>query len=223
MVSVVERLTTIGERMSTIGLRLSNAPLKHLPPDETVYVNQRQHPAVLVLKSTRTGAGFGMMVSGPTVGLMLIFGLSLLADTLRRPVRLKRRTIAILVLLATIALFAISETTPGARAAAATVLLLWIAGDLADWFYDRLVVTDKRLYRIHGVFVVHRPSVALPSITVIDLEMGPAARWFGTLQFDTPAQRDTVLERFTFVRDAGAVHIMVLDLRSNPRPTASPL
>ena len=61
--TVVERLTTIGER-------LSDAPLKHLPPDEIVYVNQHQHPAVLILKSTRTGAGVGMMVSGPTVGLL---------------------------------------------------------------------------------------------------------------------------------------------------------
>ncbi len=214
--TVVERLTTIGER-------LSDAPLKHLPPDESVYVNQRQHPAVLVLKSTRTGAGVGMMVSGPTVGLLLIFAGSLLADTLRRPVRLRRRTIVILVVLLTLALFAVSETTPAARTLGAMALLFWIFIDLTDWFYDRLVVTDKRLYRIHGVFTVHRPSVALQSITVIDLEMGPAARWFGTLQFDTPAQRDSVLERFTFVRDAGAVHILILNLRSNPGSSVVPL
>ena len=80
------------------------------------------------------------------------------------------------------------------------------------------MVTNRRLYRVHGLVTTHRPSVALHTITVIDLELGPAGRWFGTLIFDTPAQRDGPLHRFTFVRDASQVHKTILRLRAEAAP-----
>ncbi len=100
------------------------------------------------------------------------------------------------------------------RTLTALAILIWLAADVGTWLYDRLVVTDKRLYRVHGLVTTHRPSVALQTITVIDLELGPAGRWFGTLIFDTPAQRDGPLHRFTFVREASEVHKTILRLRA---------
>jgi hypothetical protein len=203
------------DRLQSWARHTGDLPLRHLPPDEHIVINERQHPAVLIPKAIRTGAGFGMMVSRPTIGLVIIFAAAILADTLHSPARLKRRTILLLVALLTTALFFVGMYAPSAlRGVAGLALLIWVLADVSTWFYDRLVVTNQRLYRVHGLVTTHRPSVSLLSITVIDLEMGPASRWFGTLHFDTPAQRDGPLERFTYVRDAGQVHVTILQLRA---------
>jgi hypothetical protein len=204
------------DRLQAWARHAGDLPLRHLPPGEHIAVNERQHPAVLIPKALRTGSGLGMMISGASVGLAVIFAAAVLADTIREPARFRRRTIFILVVLLTLTLFIIGGYASGAvRMIAALVLIGWLTGDVLTWFYDRLVVTNRRLYRIHGLLTTHRPSVALQSITVVDLEMGPAARWFGTLRFDTPAQRDGPLHRFTYVRDAGDVHITILQLRAD--------
>ena len=101
------------------------------------------------------------------------------------------------------------------RTLVAIAVLIWIMADVLTWFFDRLIVTKRRLFRIHGLLTTHRSSVALQTITVVDLELGPAARWFGTLHFDTPAQRDGPLHRFTYVRKAEDVHRTILDLRAS--------
>lgn len=203
--------------------RASELPLRHLPPDEQVVINDQQHPAVLIPKAIRTGSGVGMMISTPTLGLVLLFAAAVLFDTIKAPVRFKRRTVLGLVAGLTLAMFLLGHGSPTARALTAVAVLLWLLADVLTWFYDRLVVTTRRLYRVHGLLTTHRPSVALQSITVMDLELGPAARWFGTLTFDTPAQRDSPLERFTYVRDASDVHITIIQLRAsatakNPPP-----
>jgi hypothetical protein len=194
----------------------NDLPLRHLPPDERIVLNERQHQAVLIPKAIRTGSGLGMMISRPTLGLVLIFAAAVLADTIRAPVKHRRRTIVIIVAVLALALYLIgAHANLAVRALTAAAILVWITADVLTWFYDRLVVTNRRLYRVHGLLTTRRPSVALQSITVVDLEMGPAGKWFGTLRFDTPAQRDTPLERFTYVRDAGEVHIKILQLRAS--------
>jgi hypothetical protein len=208
------------DRLQSWARHAGDLPLRHLPPDEHIVINERQHPAVLIPKAIRTGAGFGMMVSRPTIGLVIIFAIAILADTLHEPKSFRRRTILVLVVLLTAGLFFVGTYgPPPLRAFVALALLIWVFADVSTWFYDRLVVTNQRLYRVHGLLTTHRPSVSLISITVIDLEMGPAARWFGTLHFDTPAQRDGPLERFTYVRDAGQVHVTILQLRAEASAT----
>ncbi|MCW2547153.1 MAG: hypothetical protein JWN96_1613 [Mycobacterium sp.] len=209
------------DRLQSWARHAGDLPLRHLNPDEHIVINERQHPAVLIPKAIRTGAGFGMMISRPTIGLVIIFAGAVLADTLHNPVRFKRRTILVLVALLTAALFFVGYFAgPAFRGVVGLGLLIWVSADVFTWFYDRLVVTNQRLYRVHGLVTTHRPSVSLLSITVIDLEMGPAARWFGTLHFDTPAQRDGPLERFTYVRDAGHVHVTILQLRAEASATS---
>lgn len=212
----------VQDRLRRWADRVQELPLKHLPPDEHVVINERQHPAVLILKAIRTGSGVGMMLSQPTIGLAFIFGGSIVADTIRDPSYFKRRTVLLLSVLLTVAVFLLGHASPTIRACTAAAILIWLLADLATWFYDRLVVTNRRLYRIHGLLTTHRPSVALQSVTVVDLEMGPASRWFGTLRFDTPAQRDGPLHRFTFVRDAGNVHVQILQLRASAGASPPP-
>jgi hypothetical protein len=203
------------DRLQSWARRAGDLPLRHLPHGEHIVINERQHPAVLIPKAIRTGAGFGMMVSRPTIGLVVIFTVAVLADVIRGPVRFKRRTILLMVLALALALFLVGMFAgPSLRGLVGLALLGWITADVLTWFYDRLVVTNQRLYRVHGLLTTRRPSVSLLSITVVDLEMGPAGRWFGTLRFDTPAQRDSPLERFTYVRDAGQVHVTILQLRA---------
>lgn len=202
--------------------RLDSIPLRHLGDQEDVVVCQRQHPAVLIPKAIRTGSGVGMMVSPPTLGLVLIFAASILIETLRAPARLSRKTILVLVVGLSVAVLLLGHADVFIRTLTALAILIWLAADVGTWLYDRLVVTDKRLYRVHGLVTTHRPSVALQTITVIDLELGPAGRWFGTLIFDTPAQRDGPLHRFTFVREASEVHKTILRLRATAASQGPP-
>ncbi len=202
--------------------RLDTIPLRHLGDEEDVAVCARQHPAVLIPKAIRTGSGIGMMVSRPTIGLVLIFAISILVETIRAPARFSRKTVFLLVVLLSVAVLLLAHGNVLTRTLTAVAILGWLAADLLTWLYDRLVVTNRRLYRVHGFVTTHRPSVALPTITVIDLELGPAGRWFGTLTFDTPAQRDGPLHRFTFVRDASEVHKTILRLRELAVAQAQP-
>ena len=203
--------------------RLDTIPLRHLGDEEDIVICARQHPAVLVPKVIRTGSGVGMMISRPTIGLVVIFAVSILAETIRSPARFRRRTVFLLVAGLSVLVLLLGHGSVLVRSLTAVAILIWLAADLLDWLYDRLVVSNRRLYRVHGILTTHRPSVALQQIVVVDLELGPAARWFGTLTFDTPAQRDGPLYRFTFVRDASQVHKTILRLRAaaatqNPMP-----
>ncbi len=194
--------------------RLDTIPLRHLGDEEDIVICARQHPAVLIPKVIRTGSGVGMMVSRPTIGLVVIFAVSILVETIRSPAYFRRRTVLLLVVALSVAVLLLGHGNALTRALTALAILIWLAADLLTWLYDRLVVTNRRLYRVHGFVTTHRPSVALLAITVVDLELGPAGRWFGTLIFDTPAQRDGPLHRFTFVRDASDVHKTILRLRA---------
>jgi hypothetical protein len=195
--------------------RLDTLPLRHLGDEEDIVICSRQHPAVLVPKVIRTGSGLGMMISRPTIGLVLIFAISILVETIRSPARFRRRTVFVLVAGLSVLVLLLGHGSVFVRTLTAVAILIWLAADLLTWLYDRLVVTNRRLYRVHGIVTTHRPSIALQQIFVLDLELGPAARWFGTLIFDTPAQRDGPLHRFTFVRDASDVHKTILRLRAN--------
>ena len=59
------------DRFAAWARRAAELPLRHLPPDEQVVINDQQHPAVLIPKAIRTGSGVGMMISTPTLGLVL--------------------------------------------------------------------------------------------------------------------------------------------------------
>jgi hypothetical protein len=100
------------------------------------------------------------------------------------------------------------------------LLLGWVLDDVADWYCDRLVVTDKRIYRRYGVLTQHAPSISLTAIAYLDASVPPLGRVFGygTLSLDSVAQRDAPLSRFDHIPAVTAVSHEILELRSSAMP-----
>jgi hypothetical protein len=100
------------------------------------------------------------------------------------------------------------------------LLLVWLLDDLADWYCDRLVVTDKRIYRRYGVLTQHSPSISLTAIAYLDASVPPLGRLlgYGTLSLDSVAQRDAPLSRFDHVPGVVQVSHDILELRSKAMP-----
>ncbi len=103
---------------------------------------------------------------------------------------------------------------------AVVLLLLWLAEDVADWVCDRLVVTDKRIYRRYGVVTGHSPSISLMAVAYLDAAVPPLGRLlhYGTLRLDSAAQNDAPLSRFDLVPDVVEVSHEILRLRTKAMP-----
>ena len=99
-------------------------------------------------------------------------------------------------------------------------LLTWLLEDVADWWSDRLVISDKRIYRRYGVITGHSPSISLMGVVYIDASVPPLGRLlhYGTLQLDSAAQEDAPLSRLELVPDVVAVSHEILRLRSAAMP-----
>jgi hypothetical protein len=102
------------------------------------------------------------------------------------------------------------------------LLLLWLLEDVLDWHSDRLVVTDKRIYRRHGVITRRSPSISLTAIAYIDAAVPPLGQLlhYGTLRLDSVAQRDDPLSRFDLIPDVVPVSHEILRLRAARCPRA---
>ena len=99
-------------------------------------------------------------------------------------------------------------------------MIIWLLDDVLDWYSDRLLVTNRRLYRLYGVVVTHRPSMSLTGVAFIDVSISPVGRLFhyGTLMLDSAAQRDAPLQRFDYLPDAVDVQRDILRLRQAALP-----
>jgi hypothetical protein len=195
-----------------------------VPSAEVVAIDARRHPLVLVLPVLRTVAGLALMVLGPLLVPLAWFALVTAVWAQVRMAGGLRR----------------SAVVGGSAAAAVVVLLaldgrewdllllllllLWLAEDLADWYSDRLVVTDKRIYRRHGVITRHSPSISLMAIAYIDAAVPPLGQLlhYGTLRLDSVAQRDAPLSRFDLIPDVVPVSHEILRLRAAAMPKGPP-
>ena len=184
---------------------------------ETVRIDERRHPFVLLLPVLRTLAGVVVLATGlrfwPLLALALltaVWAAGRFRLGLRRTATVAGVLTGGLVVLALVA-------GPGW---AALALLLWLAEDVADWFFDRLVVTDRRIYRRYGVLTQHSPSIALTAIAYLDASVPPLGRLvgYGTLSLDSVAQRDAPLSRFDLIPDVVPVSHRILELRSRAMP-----
>ncbi len=188
-----------------------------VPATESVQIDERRHPFLLVSPGLRTAAGLVALLTGLRFGPLAVFAV---ATAVWAAFRLHPglRTTAVVAGGATLGLVVLSLVT--SRWVGALVLLLWAAEDLADWWSDRLVVTDKRIYRRYGVVTGHSPSISLMAVAYIDAAVPPLGRVFryGTLQLDSAAQHDAPLSRFDLVPDVVAVSHEILRLRSNAMP-----
>lgn len=184
---------------------------------ETVRIDARRHPFVLAVPVLRTLVGAVVLASGPRLSELLVFAV-LTAVWAGGRFRAGLRSTGLTALVAT-ALIAVLDAVLG-PAVCLLLLLVWVADDIADWYCDRLVVTDRRIYRRYGVVTQHSPSIALTAIAYLDASVPPIGRLlgYGTLSLDSLAQRDAPLSRFDHVPGVVAVSHRILELRSRAMP-----
>jgi hypothetical protein len=204
-----------GDALRALDDRLSAATF--VSASEVVRIDVRRHLFVLTVPALRTLAGGLAVAAGLRFGQLLVFGV-LTAVWAGWRFRAGVRATGLTALLATAAL-AVLDALWG-PVVCLLLLLVWVLDDVADWYCDRLVVTDKRIYRRYGVVTQHSPSISLTAIAYLDASVPPLGRLFGygTLSLDSLAQRDAPLSRFDHVPDVVAVSHDILELRSRALP-----
>ena len=214
--STVARVRTdLGDSLRAFDDRMRAATF--VSATEIVRIDVRRHPFVLAVPGLRTLAGTVALAAGPRLSHLLVFGV-LTAVWAGWRFRAGLRTTGITALVATAAL-AVLDALWG-PAVCLLLLALWLLDDVADWYCDRLVVTDKRIYRRYGVVTQHSPSISLTAIAYLDASVPPLGRMlgYGTLSLDSVAQRDAPLSRFDHVPGVVAVSHEILELRSRAMP-----
>ena len=190
---------------------------KFVPDAETVMIDTRRHPALLVTPALRTLAGLVALASGlhlwplgAFAALTAVWAAARLSPGVRRTLFIAGGAAGGLVVLD-----GQWGWLPGA-----VLLLAWLAEDVADWVSDRLVVTDKRIYRRYGVITGHSPSISLMAVGYLDASVPPIGRFlhYGTLRLDSAVQNDAPLSRFDQVPDVVAVSHEILRLRTRAMP-----
>lgn len=207
--------TEVGDSLRAVDDRMRTATF--VSATETVRIDVRRHPFVLTAPGLRTLAGTVALAAGPQLSHLLVFGV-LTAVWAGWRFRAGLRTTGLTALVATAAL-AVLDALLG-PAVPLLLLSVWLLDDLADWYCDRLVVTDKRIYRRYGVLTQHSPSISLTAIAYLDASVPPLGRLFGygTLSLDSVAQRDAPLSRFDHVPGVVAISHEILELRSQAMP-----
>ena len=192
-----------------------------VPDSDTVALDVRQHWVVLIVPVLRTVAGIAALLTDLAFTPVLLFAL-LTALWVHARLRRGARSIGIITLVAVVVLALLGgrEDSVVGPLLGLALLLAWCGEDAVEWYGNRLVVTNKRLYRCYGVVTRHVPSMALTSVVFIDASVPPLGRIFGygTLRLDSAAQRDAPLSRLDFVPDVVDVHKQVLSLRAAAIP-----
>lgn len=188
-----------------------------VPSHETVEIDVRRHPFLLAWPAFRTVFGGVAVLAGVQLVPILVFALTVVGWAQVRVGGGLRKSLTTAAL-ASLALVLLSGWLGVALALLG--LLLWAVEDVADWACDRLVVTNKRIYRRYGVITAHSPSIALTAIAFIDASVPPVGRLlhYGTLRLDSVAQRDAPLARLDLIPDVIAVSHEILRLRSLALP-----
>ena len=207
--------TEVGDSLRAFDDRMRAASF--ISATETVRIDVRRPPFVLAVPVLRTLAGTVALAAGTRLSQLVVFGV-LTAVWAGWRFRAGLRTTGLVALVATAGL-AVLDALWGPLLCL-LLLLLWVLDDIADWYCDRLVVTDKRIYRRYGVLTQHSPSISLTAIAYLDASVPPLGRLFGygTLSLDSVAQRDAPLSRFDHVPGVVAVSHEILELRSRAMP-----
>lgn len=190
-------------------------------PDDELTVNEktfhvsRQHWIVLVrpvlglltglVLLTRPPGGLGAVVA-------VLFGYVLYK---RVPLRSGWRDRLIAAVLGVV-LVVVAPQLGGLGLVVLAALVAWPVYDVLDWLNEILVVTNKRVMLMHGIVTVHRPSVKIRSVGFSNCISGPVGDFFhyGTIDLDTPSQRDKALSNLEYVPHAYEVWRLILQMHS---------
>lgn len=192
-----------------------------VPSSENVELDVRRHPVLLVLPALRTAFAALAVLFGAGLGLLLLFALVTAAWSRGRH-RLGVQGTGIAVGGAVAGLL-LADAVLG-PVLSLLLILGWLAEDVADWWTDRLVVSDRRIYRRYGVITRHSPSISLMAVAYLDASVPPLGRVFGygTLSLDSVAQADAPLSRLDLLPDVVAVSHEILRLRTKAMPQYPP-
>jgi hypothetical protein len=185
--------------------------------EETFHLS-RQHPIVLLRPVLGLLGGLLLLTRPP--GLVGVLVAAVFAYVLyhRVPLRQGRRERLFAAVLGVVIVLAAPDLGLGGLGVAA-VLVAWPVYDFLDWTHEILVVTNKRVLLMHGILTVHRPSVKISSIGFSNCISGPVGDFFhyGTIDLDTPSQRDKALSNLEFVPHAYEVWRLILQMHSEHR------
>lgn len=195
----------------------ANRSTSFVPDSDTVVIDVRRHWFLLLWPALRTLLGLVVLVAGSMLLPVALFALATGVWARARFGTGARKT-AVVAVLGTAALIVLPALT--GAVVSALLLFTWAAEDAADWWCDRLVVTDRRIYRRYGVLTRHSPSIALTAIAFIDGAVPPIGHLlqYGTLRLDSVAQRDAPLARMDLIPDVTSVTHQILQLRMTAMP-----
>jgi hypothetical protein len=185
--------------------------------EETFHIS-RQHPVVLLRPVLGLLSGLVLLTRPP--GILGLLVAVVFAGVIYRRVPLREgfqeRLIAVLVALV---LVVAAPHLDWLGLLVVIALIVWPIYDFADWWHEILVVTNKRVINMHGIFTVNRPSVKLSSISFSNCISGPIgnALHYGTIDLDTSSQRDHALSNIEYVSHAYEVWRLILQLHSEHR------
>ena len=191
---------------------------EQLTVNEETFHLSRQHWVVLIRPVLGLLTGLVLLTRPPgALGVLVavLFGYVLYK---RVPLRQGRKERLIAAVLG-VALVIAAPHLGALGLVVAAALIAWPIYDVLDWMHEILVVTNKRVMLLHGIVTVSRPSVKISSIGFSNCISGPIGDFFhyGTIDLDTPSQRDKALSNLEYVPHAYDVWRLILQLHSEHR------
>ena len=199
------------------------------PTQESVVFVHRRHWLVLVAPALTVllASAFILGSAEPHVWLALFAGV--LTYLARRRNRWSDPKTWFVVALWLVPLVMTLDAPPAlVRTLAVLGLLGYLLVVVAQWWFERLVLSDTAIWKLSGVISTASPKAPLTSIQFQDVRQSAVEQLLkcGTLNFDTAAQSDKPLSRFGPVSrpfEVGAqIHQQRLQATRPAPPRASP-
>ncbi|ADP80258.1 PH domain-containing protein [Frankia sp. AgB1.9] len=92
---------------------------------------------------------------------------------------------------------------------------------ITEWHMDHLMITDKRLVKVSGVFVRQAKTMPLKAITDMTYTRDPLGRVLGYGEFNVEsAGQDQALKKLPYIPKPDQVYITLLDMTfmESPKP-----
>lgn len=200
-----------------------------LVPGERVFYRRRRHAAVLLAPALDLGAAV-ILAAWLGLDMAVIDGSALVTTVavaaacllIRRilhvdwPIQRAAVGAAVVVVLA----YALGLSAPGVVALVLVALVLRLAVRAVRWkWYQRLLITDRRVVELEGFFGSQVSTMPLGRITDAVLTRTPLAELLGYAEFRVEsAGQDQALGRINFLDDAERFHSLIIQLSAGAEP-----
>lgn len=96
-------------------------------------------------------------------------------------------------------------------------VLGWVAWKIGDWYYDRFILTNKRIMKVSGI--IDRNVAMMPLLRVTDMKYEQNA-WGRTLRYGTfvveSAGQDQALRRVPFLPNPNELYLRIVEEMYEP-------